>query len=198
VPWSTLTADDDTLRQLSDRIQARAVRRMGELLKQFDARGAHMKNDGAVNSHPSQREVAERAGVSERQRATAIRVANVPEEKFEAAIEAPKPATVTRLAEMGKQVRSVPQEGFKRAEAKCGIHSSRASGTTLMKLTHRFQEVAAEKRKNGQFVYLRDLKPRPLKARPLAANVDPLGLGGLWKVLLHVGTFKDEPTDGHT
>src|SRR5258706_10931750 len=32
-------ADDDTLRQLADRIQARAVRRMGELLKQFDGKG---------------------------------------------------------------------------------------------------------------------------------------------------------------
>jgi hypothetical protein len=32
-------AEDDTLRALADKIQARAVRRMGELLKEFDARG---------------------------------------------------------------------------------------------------------------------------------------------------------------
>jgi hypothetical protein len=38
----------------------------------------------------------------------AVRVANVPAEKFEAAIEQPKPATVTALAEMGKQVRAAP------------------------------------------------------------------------------------------
>jgi hypothetical protein len=30
-------ADDDSLRVMADRIQARAVRRMGELLKEFDA-----------------------------------------------------------------------------------------------------------------------------------------------------------------
>ncbi len=34
-------ADDDSLRLLADRIQARAVRRMGELLKEFDGRGDH-------------------------------------------------------------------------------------------------------------------------------------------------------------
>ncbi|GAC1573012.1 MAG: hypothetical protein NVS3B5_02280 [Sphingomicrobium sp.] len=107
-------ADDDSLRVLADRIQARAVRRMGELLKQFDGRGDHMKKDGTVLSL-TQTHIAEKAGISERQVKTAVRVANVPEEKFEAAVEAPKPATVTALAEMGKQVRTVPAEGFRQA-----------------------------------------------------------------------------------
>jgi hypothetical protein len=107
-------ADDDSLRVMADRIQARAVRRMGELLKQFDGRGDHMKKDGTVLSL-TQKQIAEEAGVSERQRKTAVAVANVPAEKFEAAIEASKPATVTQLAEMGKQVRALPPEGFKQA-----------------------------------------------------------------------------------
>jgi hypothetical protein len=102
-------ADDDSLRILADRIQARAVRRMGELLKQFDGRGDHMKKDGTVLSL-TQKQTADEAGVSERQRKTAVAIANVPAEKFESAIEAPKPATVTQLAEMGKQVRTVPPE----------------------------------------------------------------------------------------
>jgi hypothetical protein len=104
-------ADDDSLRQLADRIQARAVRRMGELYKSFNAQGQRTDKliDGAVNKL-SQKEVRESAGISERQAATAVRVANVPAEKFEAAIEQPKPATVTALAEMGKQVRSAPIE----------------------------------------------------------------------------------------
>jgi len=109
-------ADDDSLRQLADRIQARAVRRMGELLKQFDAQGRrtdHELKDGAVQKL-SQAEAAASAGISERQAKTAVRVANVPAETFEAAIEQPKPATVTQLAEMGKQVRAMP-EGFKQA-----------------------------------------------------------------------------------
>jgi hypothetical protein len=41
--------------------------------------------------------------------------------------------------------------------------------------------------------YLRGPKPDPL-----GANIDPLELAGLWKVLLHVGTAVVEPTDGHT
>lgn len=75
---------------------------MGELLKQLDARGGDQsKNEGAHTfaSEPSCKEVAERVGISKHQKVQAVRVANVPEAKFEAAIEAPKPATVTRLAE---------------------------------------------------------------------------------------------------
>lgn len=45
---------------LADRIQARAVRRMGELLKQFDGRGYHMKKDGAVLSL-TQKQIADAA-----------------------------------------------------------------------------------------------------------------------------------------
>jgi hypothetical protein len=98
-------AHDDSLRQLANRIQARAVRRMGELLKQFDARGDHMKKGDAPLSRT---DAATRAGISPDQRKQAVRVANVPAAEFEAAIENEKPATVTALAEMGKKVRAVP------------------------------------------------------------------------------------------
>jgi hypothetical protein len=54
----------------------------------------------------SQREVAESAGISKHQQVQAVRVANIPAEKFEAEIEQPRPATVTQLAEMGKAVQS--------------------------------------------------------------------------------------------
>jgi hypothetical protein len=110
-------ADDDSLRTLADRIQARAVRRMGELLKQFDAQGRRSDQqlpDGTVQKL-SQGEVAAQAGISERQAKTAVRVANVPEDKFDAAVEAEKPATVTALAEMGKKVHGVPVDSFKKA-----------------------------------------------------------------------------------
>jgi hypothetical protein len=117
-------ADDDFLRVLADRIQARAVRRMGELLKQFDGRGGdRTKTDGAVSSAPTQAEAARAAHISERQQITAVRVANVAADKFEAAVEAPKPATVTQLAEMGKQIRSVPDQSFKQASLLIGAMS---------------------------------------------------------------------------
>jgi hypothetical protein len=109
-------ADDDSLRRLSDRIQARAVRRMGELLKQFDAQGQRTDTlrEGALPKC-SQAQAAEDVGISEHQRKQAVRVANVPALKFEAAIESERPATVTALAEMGKKARAVPPEDFKRA-----------------------------------------------------------------------------------
>jgi hypothetical protein len=68
------------------RIRARAIRRSGELLKQFDARPNTLKqnavNDGG-DSFGSRRQMAQQAGMSERQQVTAVRVANVPEDDFE-------------------------------------------------------------------------------------------------------------------
>jgi hypothetical protein len=71
------------------------------LLKQFDARGDHRKNEGDHNS--SQADVARDAGISEHQRTSAVRIANIPAERFERAIEAPTPPTKTALAEMGRE-----------------------------------------------------------------------------------------------
>jgi hypothetical protein len=57
------------------RIRARAIRRCGELLKQFDGRGRASEN--TVPAHGiSQREAADRAGMSEHQQLQASRVAN--------------------------------------------------------------------------------------------------------------------------
>jgi hypothetical protein len=116
-------ADDDTLRKLADRIQARAVRRCGELLKQFDARPQNAaKQSGDVPALISRAEAGADAGMSTHQIKTAVRVANVPAEQFEHAVESDKPPTVTTLAEMGKQSRPVADdaastapEGFKQA-----------------------------------------------------------------------------------
>ena len=74
---------------------------MGELLKQFDAQGKRTDQpDIGAGTNLSQKEVSAAAGISKRQAVTAVRVANVPVDQFEAAIEQPKPATVTQLAEM--------------------------------------------------------------------------------------------------
>lgn len=67
------------------------------------ARGKHWesKRDG---SDPSSRsKAANDAGLSERQRKTALRVANIPEEDFEQAVESDYPPSVTALAEAGKK-----------------------------------------------------------------------------------------------
>jgi hypothetical protein len=49
---------------------------MGEVLKEFDGGGEHMKKEGALLS--SQEQAADTAGISEHQRKQAVRVANVP------------------------------------------------------------------------------------------------------------------------
>jgi hypothetical protein len=102
-------ADDDSLRKLADRIQARAVRRCGELLKQFDGRPQNAAKQMDGSDHLiSRAEAGSNAGMSERQIKTAVRVANVPADQFEKVVESETPATVTALAEMGKQSRPAP------------------------------------------------------------------------------------------
>jgi len=88
-------AKDDTLRVMAVRIQARALRRGGELLKRIEP---------AKNQHgtaPTRADSAKAAGLSERQRKTALRVASVPDDEFNAALESDSPPTVTQLAERG-------------------------------------------------------------------------------------------------
>ena len=76
-------ADDDTLYNMARRIQGRAVRRVGELLKQYDGQGHRSDikpRDGA--GPKSQKQAATEAGMSKRQQVTAVRVANIPNEDF--------------------------------------------------------------------------------------------------------------------
>lgn len=97
-------ADDQSLRKLADRIQARAISRMGELLKTFQTgpKGGRPANGGDAPT-VSQRQAAANAGLSKDQEVQAVRVANVPREVFERLVESDDPPTVTALAEMGKR-----------------------------------------------------------------------------------------------
>lgn len=80
---------------MADRIQARAIRRCGELLKQVES-GQGKTNqytvlhDGA-DTKQTRTEAAREAGMSERQKVTALRVANVPEPEFHQAVESEAP-----------------------------------------------------------------------------------------------------------
>lgn len=103
-------AEDLELERMAARIRARAMRRAGELLKQVDGRGGdRSKSNGADNfARPSQRSVAEQAGMSPRQATTAVRVANIPAADFDRQVESANPPTLTALAEQGKQPRAAP------------------------------------------------------------------------------------------
>ena len=118
-------ADDDELQNMCRRIQSRAVRRCGELLKQHSAPGRRTDiQPSEVDHGRSQHEAARAAGMSEHQELTAVRVANIPEDEFEEAVESDNPPTVTALAQQGKASRAkdeplskswTPPDGFKEA-----------------------------------------------------------------------------------
>lgn len=122
-------ANDDSLLQHAQRIQGRAVRRCGELLKQVDGRGRPSENKEGALPVLSQREAAAAAGISPHQQKTAVRVANIPEPAFEAAIEAPRAPTVTALADLGRQrrepapVATPAPAGFAEATTALGVVS---------------------------------------------------------------------------
>ena len=92
-------ADDQALYKMALRIQTRAIRRCGELLKQYDGRGNNQHGGGA----PTMRKAAAEAGMSKDQQVTAVRVANIPAEDFERQADSDTPPTVT---EQGTQTRA--------------------------------------------------------------------------------------------
>jgi len=98
---------DETLIKYAKRIQYRAKRRMGELLKQYDGRGGDRKTEdfkrgleppfeNSVNS------VSSSIGLSSDQTKEAVRFANVPKDKFEEIIESDNIPTQKEVAELGK------------------------------------------------------------------------------------------------
>lgn len=114
-------AKDDSLRVMAVRIQARAERRCGELLKQIP-RADEATRYGKVAAVPpvTRTQMATNAGLSERQRKTALRIANVPKATFDAQVESPRPPSITQLAEQGRMQRVlVPDLAVERFKAAC-------------------------------------------------------------------------------
>jgi hypothetical protein len=98
-------AQDDEMRRMADRIQARAIRRCGELLNAIKAAsGARTDLEPGVGT-PTRSGAARDAGLSRHQYHTAVRVSRVPDLEFEAAVEADDPLTVTALADKGRMPR---------------------------------------------------------------------------------------------
>src|SRR6516164_9137922 len=71
-------ADDVELENYARRIRARAVRRCGELLRTFDARGRGKSETPLV--FKSRTAVAQEEGLTEHKRRTALNIANIPED----------------------------------------------------------------------------------------------------------------------
>jgi len=107
-------AEDIELEQMAARIRARAMRRAGELLKQFDGRPDNYKRQKEDALHlPSQTRAASEAGFSEWQAKNAVRIANIPADDFDRQVEGNSPPTITTLAEQGKQPRLRPDDYLK-------------------------------------------------------------------------------------
>jgi len=66
------------------------------------------RSGAAIPPVVTRKSAAEEAGLSERQAKTALRIAAIPAAEFEEAIEAPKPPTITELAERGTKPRPQP------------------------------------------------------------------------------------------
>lgn len=104
-------AKDDSLRKYALRIQARASRRAGELYQQIaPANGTRsdLQPDEGDNIRLTREQIAADAGLSEWQRNTINRIANIPEQDFEDAIDSDNPPSITALAEQGKVSRAKP------------------------------------------------------------------------------------------
>lgn len=90
------------------RINARATRRAGELLKQIEPQ----KNQHSAGSGggPSRKQAAHNAGLSNRQRKDALRIASIPGDDFDEQVEGNNPPSVTKLADKGTEHRDQDED----------------------------------------------------------------------------------------
>ena len=101
-------AKNKTLLETAQRIQVRALRRCGELIREIEPKsGARtdLEPDAAAGTRS---QAARDAGLSPRQQATTLRIASVPAEQFEVQVESSPPPTATEMAEAGTARREPP------------------------------------------------------------------------------------------
>jgi hypothetical protein len=103
-------AGDESLHKFADRIQARAYRRCGELLKQTPASkgGRPPGNAEAQPPELTRTQAAQDAGLSKDQQKTALRIANLLDELFNQLVDSDNPPSVTTLAELGTKKKPLP------------------------------------------------------------------------------------------
>lgn len=109
-------ADDSELEDMAKRIRGRAIRQMGVILKEFDARPNNAKKQKGDSPHLiSKKEAAQQAGLSVDRQKQANRLANIDEVDFEAKMESANPPTITELEELGTKKRKNPHPNHKDA-----------------------------------------------------------------------------------
>lgn len=126
---------DKGLYEVALRIQARAERRCGELLREFDPEPDHKLRKATPGLPGPRAQAAKDAGLSDRQRKTALRVANVEESDFEKSVEASPPVPVGTIAKRGTKKRPRPTFDFEGIESE-DFHAA----TRLLGIVTRFRE----------------------------------------------------------
>jgi hypothetical protein len=101
--------DDRRLHLLALRIQLRAERRCGELLKQVEVQPGKRTDLEPGGGAPTRLQAATEAGMSKAQMLQSVRIATVPGDDFEAQVESAHPPTVTQLARQGVAHRATEQ-----------------------------------------------------------------------------------------
>jgi len=111
--------EDRSLETMALKIRARATRRCGELMGEFQPhgpKGGRPSTNGGREAPVSQRGAARAAGLSKDQERQARRLAAIPEQEFEEMVERDEPATLTELEQRGKRALERPKpEGFQEA-----------------------------------------------------------------------------------
>ena len=115
-------SDDETLLKTAMRIKARAIRRTGELMLLFKSPGARTDQplypEGKRLDEPTtMTDAATKAGLSEKQRNTAVSAAKIPEDQFEEMVESDTPPTNDKLLKFNQFMQSPKPEGYKEAIA---------------------------------------------------------------------------------
>lgn len=133
-------AGDSELEKMAKPIRARALRRAGELLKEFQNPGKRTDlepdHGGVVRS---QREAADNAGMSRRQEETARSVSEVPEEEFEDQVESENPPNITELSEQGKQTVGTTSRSDEEIETIDNTYSDEAR-TVFYRIKHHIEK----------------------------------------------------------
>ena len=102
----SVQARDDELKKIAQRIQLRAIKRMGDLLLEIpsgEGLNQNIHTGSGMDVSETRTSVAEDAGLTKRQKDTAIKLGNIPNEEFEVMVESPEPPTITSLMDKPKQ-----------------------------------------------------------------------------------------------
>lgn len=130
-------AQDVELRRMADRIQMRAIDRMGELLKAITEGHAGRPAIASTSTNGklggplppiSRAQAARDAHISRDQKRTALRVASVPRATFEALVESENPPTVTAMAKLGTRAAPKPLVDLKGRDPREFALATRAQG----------------------------------------------------------------------